>query len=197
MKFGGARVMAALLRESVNLLNSRLTPMTSAKWVLAAAFLLYPARGVAQEGNKEPIAVVELGAAPSWNLKDHASSIGPTVAVEVSPIEKWLELEAGVTPSFSRQSTEWATDLLFKKPWTLSPKVEFMAGVGPEWIHTRESGTTRNSVGGEAVLDVMFWPSAKRKFGWYLEPGYEYSFGRGHERSIGVSVGLLIAINRR
>ena len=120
---------------------------------------------------------------------------GPTVAVEVSPIEKWLELEAGVTTSFGRRSTEWTTDLLFKKPWTLSPKVEFMVGIGPEWIHTRESGMTKNSVGGEAVLDFMFWPGRKHKFGWYLEPGYEYNFGRGHERSIGMSVGLLIAIH--
>jgi len=111
---------------------------------------------VAQEASQEPLAIVELGAAPSRNLKDHASSLGPTVAVEVSPIERWLELEAGVTPSFGRHSTEWATDLLFKKPWTLSPKVEFMAGIGPEWIHTRESGVSRNSVAGEAALDSCF-----------------------------------------
>jgi hypothetical protein len=44
------------------------------------------------------------------------------------------------------------------------------------------------------VLDFMFWPSRKRKFGSYLEPGYEYSSGRGHEGSIGMAVGLLIAI---
>ena len=51
-----------------------------------------------------------------------------------------------------------------------------------------------NSVGGEAVLDFMFWPSAKHRFGWYLEPGYEYNFGRGHEQSLGISGGLLISI---
>jgi hypothetical protein len=84
-----------------------------------------------------------------------------------------------------------------KKPWTLSSKIEFMVGIGPEWIHTRESGMTKNSVGGEAVLDFMFWPGRKHKLGWYLEPGYDYNFGRGHERSIGMSVGLLIAINKR
>jgi hypothetical protein len=51
-------------------------------------------------------------------------------------------------------------------------------------------------VGGEVVLDFMFWPSAKHKFGWYLEPGYDYNFGRGHEQSVGVSGGLLIALAR-
>ena len=56
-----------------------------------------------------------------------------------------------------------------------------------EWIHTSERGVVTNSVGGEVVLDFMFWPSAKHKFGWYLEPGYDYDFGRGHEQSVGVS----------
>jgi hypothetical protein len=72
-----------------------------------------------------------------------------------------------------------------------------MLGVGPEWIHTKAYGVTMNSVGGEVVLDFMFWPCSKRRFGWFLEPGYDYSFGRGHERSIGISGGLLIAIPRR
>jgi hypothetical protein len=105
-----------------------------------------------------------------------------------------LELETGVTAAFRHHSTEWDTDLLFKKPWTLSQKVEFMFGVGPEWVHVREYGMTTNSVAGEAVLDFMFWPSAKHRLGWYLEPGYDYNFGRGHERSLGISGGLLIAI---
>ena len=137
---------------------------------------------------------MELGGAANWNFKGGGSSFGPTVAVEVTPIENWLELEAGVTPLFARHSREWDTDLLFKKPWTLSKKAEFMLGVGPEWVHTTKYGVTTNSVSGEAVLDFMFWPSAKHRFGWYLEPGYEYNFGPGHEQSLGISGGLLIAI---
>jgi hypothetical protein len=148
----------------------------------------------AQSVDKEPAAVVELGGAPDWNLKDGGWSFGPTVAVEITPIENWLELETGVTRTFGHRSTEWDTDLLFKKPWTLSEKVEFMFGVGPQWIHSRESGVTTNSIGGEVVLDFMFWPSRKHRFGWYLEPGYDYAFGRGHDRSVGLSAGLLIAI---
>ena len=135
-----------------------------------------------------------MGGATSYSITDGGSSFGPTAAVEVTPIENWLELEAGVTTLFARHSTEWSVDLLFKKPWTLSKKVEFMAGVGPEWVHSRSYGLVTNSVAAEAVLDFMFWPSPKRRFGWYLEPGYEYNFGRGQERSIGISVGLLIAI---
>ena len=153
-----------------------------------------PGTAFSQQIEKEPIAVVELGVAPGWNLKDGESSIGPTVAVEVTPIENGLELEAGVTPTFADHSTEWDADLLFKKPWTLSKKAKFMFGVGPVWVHMNEQGVTRNSAGGEAVLDFMFWPSRKRRFGWYLEPGYEYNFGRGHEQSIGISGGLPIAV---
>ena len=144
---------------------------------------------------KEPAAIVELGGATSHGLTGEGASFGPTVALEVTPIQNRLELEAGVTALFRRHSTEWSTDLLFKKPWTLSKKAEFMVGIGPEWIHARQYGTTTNSLGGEVVADFMYWPSsAKHRFGWYAEPGYEYSFGRGHEQSLGVSGGLLIAI---
>lgn len=148
----------------------------------------------AQSDDKEPAAVVELGGATNWSVTNGGSTFGPTAAVEVTPIENWLELELGVTPLFARHSTEWDTDLLFKKPWTLSKKVEFMVGVGPEWVHAIKYGMTTNSASGEALLDFMFWPSRKHRFGWYLEPGYEYNFGRGHEQSLGISGGLLIAI---
>jgi hypothetical protein len=168
--------------------------VNAAKSLLLASLLLCSGNAIAQSSDDEPAAVVELGGASSWNLNDGGWSSGPDIAVEVTPIENWLELEAGTTPLFTRHSTEWDTDLLFKKPWTLSEKVEFMFGVGPEWIHARAYGMTTNSPGGEAVLDFMFWPSAKHRFGWYLEPGFDYSFGRGHERSVGISGGLLIAI---
>ncbi|MBV9770341.1 MAG: hypothetical protein JOZ32_12270 [Bryobacterales bacterium] len=171
--------------------------MNATRWISAASLLLYLGSASAEEKNDE-MAVIELGAASSWNLKDLTSRLGPTLAVEVSPIQKWLEIEAGVTPSFGHQATEWANDLLFKKPWTLSRTVEFMAGIGPEWIHTSESGRVTNTLAGEAVADFMIWPERwQHKFGWYAEPGYEYNFGPGHERSIGISFGLLIAIRKR
>lgn len=151
-------------------------------------------RAFAQSLEQEPVAVVELGGAASRSITEGQSSFGPTVAVEVTPIENWLEIEAGVTPLFRRHSTEWGMDLLFKKPWTLSDKMEFMIGIGPEWIHTNAYGIKMNSVAGEVVPDFMFWPSKRHRFGWYLEPSYEYKFGPGHEHSLGISGGLLIGI---
>jgi hypothetical protein len=72
----------------------------------------------------------------------------------------------------------------------LSNTVEFMIGVGSEWTVSPE-GT---KIGGEVALDFMFWPTPDRKFGWFLEPSYSYSFTMGYEQSLGASVGLLIPI---
>jgi hypothetical protein len=149
---------------------------------------------VAQSVEKDPAAIVELGAATGWDIKGGAATFAPDFAIEVTPIENWLELELGTAPFFARNKTEWDTDLLFKKPWTISKKVEFMLGAGPEWVHTSQNQTATNSLALEAAGDFMFWPAKKHKFGWYLEPTYDYGFGSGREQSIGMSAGLLIAI---
>jgi hypothetical protein len=166
------------------------------KCALLGALLLCSTSAFAQSADKEPkeVAIVEVGGAAERSLTEGNSSFGPTIAVEVTPIEHWLELEAGVTPLFRQHSTEWSTDLLFKKPWTFSPRFEFMLGIGPEWIHTNTYGKKMNSAGVEVAPDFMFWPSKKHRFGWYLEPSYDYKFGPGHEHSLGVSGGLLISI---
>lgn len=164
-----------------------------------ASFFLFAAIAVAltEPPDAEPAAILELGAAASLDLHDHRASFGPDLAIEFTPIEDWLEIEAGTTPLFRRHSTEWDTDLLFKKPWTLSEKAEFMIGLGPEWIHTNSYGISTNALGGEAALDFMYWPSARHRFGWFVEPGFDYSFARGHERSVGISFGLLIGLSKR
>lgn len=149
--------------------------------------MLFPLRAVAGE------AILELGGAASSTVSGE-SSYGPNVAVEITPIEKWLELELGVTPLFRRHhSAEWNVDLLFKKPWELTRRLEFMAGIGPEWVHTRESGVRRNSLAGEAAADFMYWPGSERRLGLFIEPAFDYNFARGHEKSFGVTAGLLIA----
>jgi hypothetical protein len=145
-------------------------------------------------GEKEPFAVAEFGGATGWNLRDGGLSFGPAAAIEITPIENWLELELGVMSSFGTHLKEWDIDFLFKKPWTLSSKSEFMFGVGLVWTHVSDYSVTTNSIGSEIALDFMFWPSAKHRFGWFLEPEYEYGFGQGHEQSVGISGGLLVGI---
>jgi hypothetical protein len=193
-----AKMLFTTRRRSVSLFlfNNTRPVLNAARSVLIASFFcLSFGNAFAQSSDgKEPAAVVEVGGSASQSVTGDGSSFGPTVAVEVTPIENRLELEAGVTSLFKRHSTEWDVDLLFKKPWTLSKKAEFMVGIAPEWVRTTKYGVPTNSVSGEAVADFMFWPSAKHRFGWYLEPSYDYSFGRGHEQSLGVNGGLLIAI---
>ena len=76
--------------------------MNTTKLVLMACLcLLWSDNAFAQavDTEPEPVAIVELGAAAARNLKDTGSSFGADVAVEVTPIENWLELEAGVIRS--------------------------------------------------------------------------------------------------
>jgi hypothetical protein len=156
---------------------------------------LHPSESAKDTG--DPIAILEVGAATSWNFSGGAATFAPNLAAECTPIENWLELEAGVSPFYTRNSTEWDTDLLFKKPWTISKKAEFMLGVGPQWVHLKENGRTTNSISGELAGDFMFWPTGRHRFGWFLEPAYDYSFAGGHQQSIGMSAGLLIGISGR
>jgi hypothetical protein len=162
--------------------------------VVAACLLVSVQVAFSQQPDKDPVAILELGGAANWSIADGGSSFGPAVSVEVTPIENWLELEAGTTPTFRHHITEWDTDFLFKKPWTISDKAEVMFGLGPEWIHTRAYGISTNAIAAEVALDFMFWPTAKHRFGWYLEPAWDYSFAAGHEKSLGITGGLLIAI---
>jgi hypothetical protein len=134
----------------------RLHFLSATNFLLSASLMLCSEVAFAQPVDKDPVAIVELGGAAGWSFKNGGSSFGADAAIEVTPIENWLELEAGVTPLFSSHHlTEWDTGLLFKKPWTLSQKAELMVGVGPEWVHARESGMRANSIAGEAVLDFM------------------------------------------
>ena len=113
-----------------------------------------------------------------------------SVAVEFTPIEHWLEIEAGVSTLFGGGQTEWSTDLLFKKPFTLSDQVEFMVGVGPEWTFSRD-GT---KIAGEAAPISSSGRRGIESTDGSCKPSYSYSFSQRHEQSLGVSVGLLIAI---
>ena len=155
-----------------------------------------PAFAQSDDEAQEPAAVIEIGAVPDWSVTGPGSSFGPTAAVEMTPVKNRLEIEMGITSLFGRHSTEWSADFLFKKPWDITRTIEFMAGIGPEWVHTRARGVRTNSFAGEVVLDFMFW-GANHKIGWYFEPSYDYSFRAGHEGSLGAAFGLLIGIPHR
>jgi hypothetical protein len=87
--------------------------------------------GTGGRKGKGPLAIVEIGGSGSWTFSGD-SSFGPTVGVEFDPIKNWLEIEVGTGPMFGNGIREWETDILFKKPFILSDKVEFMVGAGPQ-----------------------------------------------------------------
>lgn len=159
---------------------------------------LFTANAFAQKASpdtikdKEGIAIAEFGGAYSRDIKGK-SSFGYDVAIETTPIENWLELELGASSTYGNRLKETGIDLLIKKPWTLSSKLEFMFGVGPAWGHATDDGATTSSWGGEAALDFMYWPFEKHQFGFYLEPGYQHNF-KGNDQSVEMSGGLLVNI---
>lgn len=154
--------------------------------VTVAVLVIAHAR--AEEKEKEPVAIIELGGTGDWD-SNGGSSFGPSAAVEFEPIKEWLEIEMGTGPLFSSGRTTWSTDVLFKKPFALSDRVEFMIGAGPE-LNYAVGGASK--ITAEFAVDFMFWPLADRKYGWFVAPSYSY--GGTREQSLGVSLGLLIAI---
>jgi len=173
---------------------SSFQPMLFRCIAVAALIAGSPAMAHAQTSAAPPTerdhaVVFELGWAGDWSPDDGVHAGGGTVAFEVTPIERWLEIEVGATVIRSHLSTETSVDLLLKKPWTISRKVEFMAGIGPELIHATDADGTH--VGVSVIADLMVWP--KRNVGWYLEPGYEEAFpAAGVRRGFGFAAGLLI-----
>ena len=141
----------------------------------------------------EHVAVLELGADTESDLPPAGSRLGPSLAVEVTPIDEWLELELGLAALKSRHATHWETDFLFKKPWTLSSTIEFMVGLGPTWTRVSQPTGVTSTAGAELALDFMFWRT--QRWGWYLEPSYGVDFARGHGQSVGISFGILFGVH--
>jgi hypothetical protein len=133
--------------------------------------------------------VWELGFAGDYEA-DEGFHPGATIAFEVSPLEHWLELEIGIAALRADRGWELPVDVLFKKPWQITPKFEFMAGIGPEIIRT--TGPERGTAWGiAAVADFMIWP--RKNVGWYVEPGFETTFRHGAtHRGFAIAGGLLL-----
>src|ERR1700721_2353166 len=87
--------------------------------VVVTAFVFCPMAQLRAE-EKEPFAVIELGAATERSFQDGTYSVGPSASVEFPVIKDWLEIETGNSPLFRPGQTEWQADLLFKRPcWAI------------------------------------------------------------------------------
>ncbi len=143
--------------------------MPNGKLLLFVALIFVPSTRISAQSSEEvskEIAIIEIGAAAAHSFTEGNSSFGPTVAVEVTPIENWLEIEAGVTPLFRRHSTEWTNRPPFQKPWTLSSKVEFYGRCRTGMDSTRTPTASRpTQSASKQAADFMFWPSKRRDAG--------------------------------
>jgi hypothetical protein len=134
--------------------------------------------------------VFEIGPALDREIKGGTTNYGAGIAVEVTPIEDWLEIEAGIARLITAGRAETGFDVLFKKPFTLTQTAELMIGLGPEVTQTTVNGVRATSHAVEFALDLMVWPT--KNIGWFVEPGYGVGIGNSRgERSFGASAGLL------
>lgn len=162
-----------------------------AAWLGLAVACIVTAADQAHAEEKEPSAVVKVGVEGERATRGGPINFGPTAAVEFTVIKDWLAIEVGGASLVSRGPTEWEGQIVFKKPFDLSKTVELMIGAGPSWNYTKgEAG----KAGLTFMLDFMIWPQVERKFGWFVEPSYDYSLTKDHDKSLSLSVGLLIAI---
>ena len=137
--------------------------------------------------------VLEVGAAEEREQGSARRRVGPAIGMEYTVLEHYLEIEGGMAMLRRASQTDWEFDLLFKKPYRLSPAVEFMLGLGPTFSHTNAPAERVNTFGLEFAADFMFW--TRENLGWYIEPTYGTGFSHEHKRSIGASAGLLIRFN--
>ncbi len=161
--------------------------------VAAGNFLALAVAGTAsaKDEDAEHKFILEFGTSGEWPLTNEPANFGGTFAVEFRTIENWLELEFGLTTLNTTGHSELSGDLLFKKPFQISPGFEFMIGAGPSVSQTLNGPDRGTAVSAEFALDFMFWPT--KDVGWFFEPTYSINPRTG-ERTAAFSVGLLLGI---
>jgi hypothetical protein len=130
--------------------------------------------------------VLEIGPAAEWPLQGDTPNYGANIAVEREVIDGWLEIEFGMSGLWTAGRGELSWDLLFKKPFTLSPTVELMAGAGPSFSQPTNGAAGTASIA--FALDLMVWP--QQRVGWFVEPTFSVTPGTG-QTSVGATAGIL------
>ena len=100
-----------------------------------------------------------------------AGRFGAAAFLELEAIDGWLELELGAQILATAPGREASLDLLLKKPFRVTPRLEVMTGLGPTVTQASGAGETRTAWGIEAAVDFMYWPAGR--VGFWAEPAYE------------------------
>jgi hypothetical protein len=69
------------------------------RFVIVTVLVFSPMKQLRAE-DKEPFAVIELGAATERSIQEGTYSAGPSASVEFPVIKDWLEIETGISPLF-------------------------------------------------------------------------------------------------
>jgi hypothetical protein len=165
-----------------------------ARFIALAAAGVCLVAGESRAQEREHWLVLELGPAGEWPLKGEKNNFGGSFAIESTLIENWLEIEFGLTALSTSGRSEWSGDLLFKKPFRISPEFEFMVGAGPSIGKTLNGEDRDTNVSATFALDFMFWPA--KDLGWFLEPTWSINPKNGHQ-AVGATAGILIGIPER
>ena len=159
-----------------------------ARVCLVLACLLVPNQARAEEPERHY--VFGLGGAFTLDTADRSAGWGGNAFFEMEAIEGWLEIEAGVSVVKVKTGGEVSSDLLFKKPFRLSRRLEIMIGLGPEIVQTFGAGAGLTYYGVEAAIDLMFWPS--QRFGVWVEPTYDLTFRDRASLGFGTTFGPMV-----
>ncbi len=129
--------------------------------------------------------IVGVGGAGELETSGGGAHAGANVMIEWEAIEGQLEIEADVS-ALAGDGVEVPIDLLVKRPFQLSRRLECMIGAGPEIVHTRDG----MKYGGEAAVDFMYWPT--QRAGAWVEPSYDLTVDHGAAHALGVTIGVMI-----
>ena len=166
-------------------------PALAALALLGPFFLTVPCAYADESEEREEAPVVEIGALSEWPTNGGAANAGGAVGFEATVIQDWLEIELGAAALGTSGHTEFSGDLIFKKPFHLSPTTDFMLGIGPMIRKTLSGPDQGIAHGAEVDFDFMFWP--RKELGWYVQPAWSL-IPRNGEQSVGINVGVLIRV---
>ena len=132
-----------------------------------------------------------LGAGPAAEMETPtAGHFGAAAFLEFEAIDEWLELELGAQILATAPGREASLDLLLKKPFRVTPRLEVMTGLGPTVIQTSGAGETHTAWGIEAAVDFMYWPAGR--VGFWAEPAYEIVLSGGLAHVLSCTAGPML-----
>lgn len=142
------------------------------------------------DGIPEHAVITGVGGATELEFGPASVHAGLSAFVEYEAVDAWLEIELGVQVLAAEGGVEVPVDLLFKKPFTLSHRLEMMVGLGPEVVRTFRGSRNGTHWGAELASDFMFWPSPHA--GLWVEPTYDFVFRDGISHGLGCTGGAIL-----